>query len=1252
MFGQGFNYGFLGKPLCFTDTTDIFKDNSGVALYTLDYDGSDSGNATGKFSEAAVFNGSSSKIVTGLTLPADSSMSFSLWFKTSTTGVDQQLFGEADSNFSNLSIRIGLWFMQSNNNIRVWIANGSSQWYTTLAGVSYLDGNWHNFVLSINGTSVKLYADGASTPILDTTSSVAFGTAGVTPLTIGAPGSAWAASYFWTGDIDQVRIFNKEISSSEVTTLYNETKNTTNTLQILGDTSCIATYTFDGSSTDLSGNYSGTDTNILYKYDGTPTNVDFGVGGKSLYSARFNGSSSRIALPKLTGLTADVSVSGWVNLGNTTTSNRIRFIEINTDANGYAGTLSIYYKPSNGEWQARSGNGTSSNSNVLTHTYTLTQSTWYHVCFTRDDSTNVTKFYINGSLQDTETVSVSSSYPSGATGVIGDLNYSAGLNYNWLGEIDQVRIFNKALSSSEVSKLYGNGAGEIACTYTSTTDNIALPITNTAYYKLDNDSKDSARSTGKFNEGAIFNGTSSKITLPSIPGLPSNSNNTNDFTFSCWVRSTTTRLNNGAASNPIFQNYVGSYQFIGFGGNDNANFPTGRLFYYTYGGSGYHNSWITTSNSYADGQWHHVVVTDKYNSGTDNRTRTIYVDGIQRDQDTVDKHFNNQTETNHLIGDSTGSGNRHLGADLDQIRIYDTVLSSTDVSNLYAETASDTNTLSFPSGQTAIATYQLDGNSNDVSGNYSGTDTDIKYAYDGTESNIEYRFGRFGQAAVFNGSSSTIATPAKIPSSLNFSFSFWFNTTSTYASGYIFSTKENSLTNGYYLLANNGLIQYGEGNGSTNATAQYSTTTDLNDGNWHHCVLTRAAGGTVNMYIDNIKEVNNASVGSGYMTSSNWRNNLRIGRYSGVHPSGLYYNGKLDQVRIYDAVLTSDQVTDLYNEKPEVDTSNFKAVLYEGTGSTQYISNVGFQPDLVWIKNRDQATNHMLYDIVRGATKTINTNNAGAEATHTDALTSFESNGFIVGAKNHVNQNGSGIIAWNWKASGDAVAGTGTGVSNVSVSANTDAGFSIVKYTGGNSASDTVGHGLTDAEMIILKDLTDGTNNWRAWHKDLTSGYWLYLNLTNAQASAATDGGIRNVDANTFGFINGTTAGVEGVNSNASDYIAYVWKSVTGHSKISTYEGNGTNDYSKEITGLGFNPSFVMVKNVDSSGSNWEIIDSRRGDVKNLYANESYAENANSPASYGSGKFITDGFEVARGSVSSSVHWNKSGDTYLYMAFK
>ena len=159
-------------------------------------------------------------------------------------------------------------------------------------------------------------------------------------------------------------------------------------------------------------------------------------------------------MPKLTGLTANVTVSGWVNIGNTTTSNRIRFIELNLNANGYAGTMSVLYRPSDGQWLVRSGNGTSTNSDVLTHTYTLTQSTWYNICFTRDDSTNVTNFYVNGFLQDTETVSVSSSYPSNATGVIGDLNYSAGLNYNWLGSIDQVRIFSSALTSSQVTELY------------------------------------------------------------------------------------------------------------------------------------------------------------------------------------------------------------------------------------------------------------------------------------------------------------------------------------------------------------------------------------------------------------------------------------------------------------------------------------------------------------------------------------------------------------------------------------------------------------------------------------------------------------------------------------------------------------------------------------------------------------------------------------------------------------------------------
>lgn len=86
MFGQGFNSGFLGGPPCFTDTTDIFKDNSGVALYTLDYDASDAGGASGKFGEGAVYNGSSSRIdISNVLSGFTNTYSFSIWAKIDNT---------------------------------------------------------------------------------------------------------------------------------------------------------------------------------------------------------------------------------------------------------------------------------------------------------------------------------------------------------------------------------------------------------------------------------------------------------------------------------------------------------------------------------------------------------------------------------------------------------------------------------------------------------------------------------------------------------------------------------------------------------------------------------------------------------------------------------------------------------------------------------------------------------------------------------------------------------------------------------------------------------------------------------------------------------------------------------------------------------------------------------------------------------------------------------------------------------------
>ena len=1935
MFGQGFNYGFLGKPLCFTDTTDIFKDNSGVALYTLDYDGSDSAGATGKFNEGGVFNGSSSYIDVGSSIGNQMTSAFtvSLWVNVNNSSND---------GHSPLSFMDNIWiniFLESDNTVYARLVDSSASSRAVTSTNTLIDGGWNHIVFKGDGTAgqVELYLNNVSQGTAswngtnyDRNNNNVFGQYG--QLNVGR---------FFEGKLDQVRIFNKELSSTEISTLYNETKNTTNTLQILGDTSCIATYPLDGSSTDLSGNYNGTDTNILYKYDGTPTAVDFGVGGKTLYGARFNGSSSYIDLgTSLLGSKSAFSVSAWVNFDNLNTQN---FIFYNSES-GTGGNVG-FYDYGNGSIYFQPDASTSANRGYISNSGIYTTDEWVNIVMVFDGSATGNSNRLKAYIQGTErTLTYDGTIPS-STGTSTANNWIGGrASTKFSGDIDQVRVFNKALSSAEVSKLYGNGAGEIACEYTSTTDNVAYPIANTAYYKLDNNSKDSARSTGKFNEGAIFNGSSSNINTT----IPASVFDTDTWSISLWLKHTDTNFGyyagtttgvtvgngmamglygDGARFDFVFRNgtttvsrfqggslsintwtnivvvsnnnsvsfyqngslmsaysstfnqnplsvssfahsqplYIGrtgtntnstwggvvdqvrifnkaltssevttlynenknttstlqvlgdtsgiatykldgnssdlsgnyngtdtniiyayggteaniEYRFGRFGqaavfnGSsskivlptstfspstftlsawcnvtsdtaentilelfDNQTYPNHTTIVFAAGSSGYSSRFLFrnyTTNQYnynpsgtvQKNVWKHYAMTydgstvksyidgslvdsgsltlsntvgtitsiqlglssgTRYLNGAIDQVRIFssaltstqvtklynekpevdtsnfkavlykgtsaeqYISNVGMDLETNgglvwmksrNNNYNNTlydsvrgtgtskaiysnetvaenayptinnfvsfdangftvgatSHANNIINktgdnlvawnwkaggllnksasfngsnskislstisniktysfwinpDSSGNAtyarrifgniggtsytysivldpgfggagegrmvyyentsakygdiinfnewshiaftsdgttlkiytngslsntyttssfvssineicstasNRQFKGKIDQVRIYNTALDSTDVSNLYAETASSANTLSFPSGQTAIATYKLDGNSTDLSGNYSGTDTDVAYAFNGTESNIEYRFGKYGQAAVFNGSSSKIVLPTSTFSPSTFTLSAWCNVTSDTAENTILELFDNQTypnhttivfaagSSGYssrFLFRNYTTNQY---NYNPSGTVQKNV--------WKHYAMTYD-GSTVKSYIDG------SLVDSGSLTLSNTVGtitSIQLGLSSGTR----YLNGAIDQVRIFSSALTSTQVTKLYNEKPEVDTSNFKAVLYKGTSAEQYISNVGMDLEtnggLVWMKSRNNNYNNTLYDSVRGTgtSKAIYSNETVAENAYPtiNNFVSFDANGFTVGATSHanniINKTGDNLVAWNWKAGGllnksasfngsnskislstisniktysfwinpdssgnatyarrifgniggtsytysivldpgfggagegrmvyyentsakygdiinfnewshiaftsdgttlkiytngslsntyttsgfvssineicstssnrqfkgsidqvrifnkaisptevatlynetkatvdtlqvlgdtscmaayplgvgagdigNTYSGTPTNVTfnnpghltrNTSgtiestVSANTGAGFSIVKYSGNNSVSATVGHGLSDAEIIILKDLTVGTNHWRVWHKDLNANSWLYLSLNLAQVTAATDGGIRYVDSNTFGFINGTTAGVEGVNYTSSQYIAYVWKSISGYSKIGTYEGNaGT-----QTVACGFEPSFVMMKNIeDTTNSHWLILDSARS-TTNPRENELYPNLSNAGQDLNRQvNFVSNGFEL-----TSSSYTNRSGIDYIFMAFK
>ena len=77
---------------------------------------------------------------------------------------------------------------------------------------------------------------------------------------------------------------------------------------------------------------------------------------------------------------------------------------------------------------------------------------------------------------------------------------------------------------------------------------------------------------------------------------------------------------------------------------------------------------------------------------------------------------------------------------------------------------------------------------------------------------------------------------------------------------------------------------------------------------------------------------------------------------------------------------------------------HFNTKLTTGTGNSQAVTGLGFQPDLIWGKRRDSTGQHSWFDAVRGITKGIESSTNAAEFTTTDYYSSFDSDGFTIAA--------------------------------------------------------------------------------------------------------------------------------------------------------------------------------------------------------------------------------------------------------------
>lgn len=315
-----------------------------------------------------------------------------------------------------------------------------------------------------------------------------------------------------------------------------------------------------------------------------------------------------------------------------------------------------------------------------------------------------------------------------------------------------------------------------------------------------------------------------------------------------------------------------------------------------------------------------------------------------------------------------------------------------------------------------------------------------------------------------------------------------------------------------------------------------------------------------------------------------------------------------------------------------------QAVLYTGTGATQTISGLNFQPDFVWIKSRSAATDHKLTDSVRGVTKALISDSTAAESTDTNGVTAFTSNGFTIGSDSVYNANGATYVAWCWKANGAAVTNTAGSITS-SVSANTTSGFSVVTYTGTGSNA-TVGHGLGVAPSMIIVKNRSVVENWPVYHVSLTANGRILLNTTGAYAASSSQWNNTAPTSSVF-TVNTDT----GVNGSGNSLVAYCFAAIPGYSAFGSYTGNGSAD--GVFVYLGFRPRFVMIKRTDAI-ANWEILDSSRdqynpeGTVLRSDSSGSEATDANLKLD-----FLSNGFKL-RG-VWSQL--NASGGTFIYACF-
>ncbi len=807
-----------------------------------------------------------SDIVTVSDTYTPTAYSYSMWVKP-TAVTSKAIFVRTDSSGPNSSFSHELR-ITAGGNFEHYTYDGGSK---SVTGSTVVEANkWYFVTITAeNSGQSKLYVNGRSEG---------------TPASIGTLWASGDRYYLGTfsngyggfqGTLDEVKFYPYARSPAQILADYNSKTGGDGGGAVLGASSAnrnlsnglVGYWKMDETATpavDSSGNANS----------GTWTGGATSAAGKFGNSISLDGTGDYITAADSNSLdiTNNITLSAWIN----PTSLAGGADTIISKQNNYS-----FHIVAN---KLRFFNGSSMDDTGAS----ISTGVWTHVAVSISNS--AVTFYQNG--QFSSSVPLTGSLTANTQPL--DIGFYPGgdASHDFNGKIDEARVYNRVLSPAEVSQLYNFAPGPIGYWNfedTTPTTTSALDRSGNSYTATWATSNATHYNSGKFGKGGKFSASANDLVTVPDTGNPWDFG-ANDFSISFWQNTKASTVSSNAAIIGKRVNAAATSAFVIFRVSGNM------AFFATSNGSAWDIANNAIIGSVTGDTWIHFEVTRV------GSTISYYKNGVLTGTTTSSATILGNSDSLVFGGDTNSA---FLDGSLDDIKIY-------NYGRTQKQVVEDMNgghpNVGSPVGS-AVGHWKLDEGQGTTANNSGSAGTSLvgtlnTFSSPATSTSGWSNSGKFGKSLIFDGASDYVSIPSNSATSgTSFTMSAWINTTTT-AAGFAAIMEHNRLGNNFYGLWRNGNLLHFRWNSSQTGNSVKT----LSANTWYHVV------GTYDSVTSTAKIYINGTLDSAASGQTNPTATDAITTIGATNSPGEYFSGKIDNVKIYNYALTTDEVSREYNQ--------------------------------------------------------------------------------------------------------------------------------------------------------------------------------------------------------------------------------------------------------------------------------------------------------------------------------------------------